>query len=68
MSVYSSRKNFDEHHTATGENCDYAAMKGEMTAAMTDGASESWFDIDMSWLDWPDFDLSSIFDFIDFSP
>jgi hypothetical protein len=68
MSLYSSRKNFDEHHAATGEVCDYAAMKSEMTAAMTDGASNSWFNIDMSWLEWPDIDLSSIFDVIDFSP
>jgi hypothetical protein len=58
MSLYSSRENFNEHHAATGEVCDYAAMKSEMVLAMTDGASSSWFDIDMS----------SIFDFIDFSP
>ena len=68
MSLYSSHKNFDAHHAATVEVCDYAAMKGEMTAAMTDDASKSWFDIDMSWLEWPDIDLSSIFDALDFSP
>ena len=68
MSLYSPREEFEAHHAATGEVCDYGAMKSEMTAALTDGASNSWFDIDMSWLEWPDIDLSSIFDFIDFSP
>jgi hypothetical protein len=68
MSLYSSRKNFDEHHAATREVCDYASMKSEMTAAMTDGASDSWFNIGMSWLEWPDIDLSSIFDVFDISP
>jgi hypothetical protein len=40
-------------------------MRAEMVSAMTDGASSSWFDIDTSWLEWPDIDLSSIFDFFD---
>ena len=40
-------------------------MKSELVASLTEGASESWFDVNVSWLDWPDIDLSGIFDFID---
>jgi len=42
-------------------------MKSEMAAAITDGASSSWFDFDfdLSWLEWPDFDVPSIFDIFD---
>jgi hypothetical protein len=64
--LYSSPADFEAQHAATGEVCDYAAMKSEMFSAMTDGASSSWFDLDMSWLEWPDIDFSSIFDSIDF--
>lgn len=65
MCLYSSPADFNDYHAATGENCDYAAMKAEMATALTDGASESWFDFDLSWLEWPDFDLPSIFDIFD---
>jgi hypothetical protein len=41
-------------------------MRGEMIEALADGNSWSLLDIDLSWLEWPDIDLSSIFDFIDF--
>lgn len=64
--AYASPEDFRQHHLETGEVCDYATMKSEMFAAMTDGASTSWFDLDMSWLEWPDFDFSSLFDFFDF--
>jgi len=60
--LYADRADFEAHHAATGEVCDYAAMKSEMFSAMTDGASSSWFDLDMSWLEWPDIDFSGIFD------
>jgi hypothetical protein len=40
-------------------------MKAQMAHAITDGASDSWFDFDLSWLEWPDFDLPSIFDVFD---
>ena len=63
MCLYSAPDDFQSYHEATGESCDYAAMKAEMTTALTDGASEAWFDIDLSWLDWPDIELPSIFDF-----
>lgn len=65
MCLYTSPSDFDAYHQSIGENCNYAEMKAEMTSALTDGASDSWFDIDLSWLEWPDIDLSSVFDFID---
>jgi hypothetical protein len=65
MSLFTSPSDFEMFHHAAGEACDYAAMKAEMFAAMTDGVSSSWFDIDMSWLEWPDIDLSSIFEVFD---
>jgi len=40
-------------------------MRTEMIDALADGKSWSLFDIELSWLEWPDIDLSSIFDFID---
>jgi len=61
-SLFTSPREFNEYHRTIGETCDYALMKGDMAAAVTDGASASWFDADVSWLDWPDFDLSSVFD------
>jgi hypothetical protein len=65
MCLFVAPADFDAYHVATGETCDYAAMKAEMTSAMTDGASDAWFDIDLSWLEWPDIELSSVFDFLD---
>lgn len=61
--LYLSPGDFDSYHSSIGETCNYALMKGEMVSALTDGASDSWFDWDLSWLDWPDIDLSAIFDF-----
>jgi len=65
MSLYTSPGDFKTYHDAIGESCDYAAMKSEMTSALTDGVSDSWFDMDLSWLEWPDIELPSIFDFFD---
>ncbi len=64
MTVFSSHDAFDDYHARIGETCDYAAMKSDMVSLMTDGASDAWFDIDLSWLEWPDIDLGSIFDFL----
>jgi hypothetical protein len=64
FALYSSRSDFDRHHRSTREECDYDSMRGEMIDALAEGAW-SIFDIDLSWLEWPDIDLSSIFDFID---
>ena len=59
---------FDSYHRSIDESCDYLAMKESMVTSVTDHASDSWldFDFDLSWLELPDVDLSSIFDFIDF--
>jgi hypothetical protein len=65
FALYSSRHDFDRHHRGIGEQCDYDSMRGEMIDALADGASWSLLDIDLSWLEWPDIDLSVIFDFID---
>ena len=65
MCLYTSPSDFESYHRSVGETCDYGSMKAEMTSALTDGTSESWFDLDVSWLDWPDIELSSVFDFID---
>ena len=43
-------------------------MKSEVLADLAGGASAfSLLDVDLSWLEWPDIDLSAIFDWFDFS-
>src|SRR5689334_13756455 len=66
FSLFTSRQDFDSYHRAMGKVCDYSAMRGEMIGALTD-TSFSLFDLDLSWLEWPDIDLSGIFDFFDFN-
>lgn len=63
--LFTSPEEFTAYHDRMGESCDYGGMKAEMVSAMTDGASTSWFDANMSWLEWPDIDLTSIFDCLD---
>ncbi len=67
MAMYTSPADFNAYHKALGENCNYAAMKQEMVSALTGGDASSWLGIDMSWLEWPDFDFSlpDFFDFFD---
>jgi len=65
--LFTSPEDFSRYHESIGEPCDYGKMKAEMVSAMTDGASTSWFDAHMSWLEWPDVDLSAIFGSIDLS-
>jgi hypothetical protein len=66
--IFSTPQDFQAIHDAAGEVCDYAPMKAEVLADLAAGGSFSWLDIDLSWLEWPDIDLSSIFDWFDFSP
>lgn len=66
MCLYMSRDDFNDYHESIGEVCNYTSMKSEMTSLLTNGASDVWFDVDLSWLEWPDIELPSIFDFIDF--
>jgi hypothetical protein len=63
--IFSSPEDFKALHDAVGEVCDYAAMKAEVLADLASGASFSLLDVDLSWLEWPDIDLTSIFDGID---
>jgi hypothetical protein len=63
---YCSPADFEAVHQAAGEVCNYTAMKAEVLGDLA-GGSFSWFDIDLSWLEWPDIDLSSAFDWFDFS-
>ena len=63
--VFNTRPDFDQYHETLGESCDYASMKSDMLSSVsnTDIASDtSWFDIDLSWLSFPDIDFS-FFDF-----
>ncbi len=59
--AFASPEDVKAYQAFTGETYDFAAMKSAMFSAMTEGASDSWFDFDMSWLEWPDFDFSSLF-------
>lgn len=62
--IFTSPDTFEEVHRETGETCNYAEMKAE---ALTDlsGGSFELPDLDLSWLEWPDIDLGSIFDWFD---
>jgi len=62
--VFNSHEDFDAYHRSIGETCDYASMKSEMLSAVSASNDSSWFDIDMSWLEFPDINWS-IFDFFD---
>ncbi len=66
--IFSTPDDFQAIHDAAGEVCDYAAMKAEVLTDLAAGSSFSWLDINLSWLEWPDISLSSIFDWFDFSP
>ncbi|WP_299872766.1 hypothetical protein [uncultured Cocleimonas sp.] len=65
MSLFASPSGFASYHDSIGEDFNYSEMKAEMTAAMTNGASKKWFESSMSWLDWPNVDLPTVFDFHD---
>jgi hypothetical protein len=62
--MFNSHSDFDQLHVASGEACDYIAMKSEMLHAVASETSSVWFDFDLSWLEFPDLDIS-IFDFFD---
>ena len=67
FSLFTSRSDFDAYHQGLGEVCNYTLMRTEMITALTETAPGSWLDIDLSWLEWPDIDLSAIFDLFDVS-
>ena len=64
---FSSPEDFFALHEAAGEVCDYVAMKSELLSDLSSTGRFSLLDIDLSWLEWPDIDLSSLFDWFDFS-
>lgn len=63
--MFNTRADFDAYHRSIGETCDYSSMKSQMLGAVSDADSSSWFDFDLSWLEFPDIDWS-LFDFLDF--
>jgi hypothetical protein len=64
--AFNSHRDFDLFHQSLGESCDYASMKADMLASVsTVDEAPSWFDFDLSWLEFPDIDWS-LFDFFDF--
>ena len=64
--IFTSPDDFKLIHETLGEFCDYAAMRGEVLGELVQGGSFFDIDIDLSWLDWPDIDLSSVFNWVDF--
>ena len=62
--LFNSHEDFDRIHAVAGEACDYLAMKKEMLESVSTDSSSAWFDLDLSWLEFPDLDWS-IFDFFD---
>jgi hypothetical protein len=65
--IFTTPGDFKAIHDAAGETCDYATMKAEVLADLAAGGTFSWLDIGLSWLEWPDIDLSSLFEWFDFS-
>lgn len=63
--MFNTHAEFDRMHSDLGGSCDYAAMKAQMLEAVAaDTSSSTWFDWDLSWLEYPDIDFS-IFDVFD---
>lgn len=62
--LFNSHEDFDRIHAIAGDACDYLAMKREMLESLSVGSPSTWFDFDLSWLEFPDLDWS-IFDFFD---
>jgi hypothetical protein len=68
MVIFTTPEDFEFIHQAVGDACDYAAMKTEVLTDLA-GTSSFWLpDVSLSWLEWPDIDLSSLFDWFDFTP
>ena len=66
-SFYCDAEAFNVVHEAAGEVCDYVAMRTELLADLAAGSGFSLGDIDLSWLEWPDIEVSAIFEWFDFS-
>ncbi len=62
--LYGTHFDFDRIHVDAGGSCDYLGMKQTMLESLSSGSESSWFDFDLSWLEFPDIDWS-VFDFLD---
>ena len=62
--TFNSHKDFDQYHQSIGESCDYISMKSDMLSSVSTATDTSWFDFDLSWLEFPDIDFS-LFDLLD---
>lgn len=65
--IFCTPDDFNALHEAAGEVCDYAAMKAEVLRDLAAGGSFSMLDLDLSWLEWPDIDVSSVFGWFDWT-
>ena len=63
--LFNTQSDFDAYHRSIGESCDYVSMHSDMLSSLTDSVPSVGFNMDFSWLELPDIDLSGIFDFID---
>ena len=66
-SFYITPEDFKALHDSAGEVCDYTLMRAELLTDISSGSFRP-ADLDLSWLEWPDNDLSAVFDWFDFSP
>ena len=66
FALFASPESYQTYRASTRDARPYDELKEAMFDVMTEGASHDWFNIDMSWLEWPDIDLSGIFCFFDF--
>jgi hypothetical protein len=58
---FNSHQDFDQYHSSIGEDCDYATMKADVIQSISKSTSDISlfnFNFDMSWLEFPDIDLS----------
>lgn len=58
---------FQAIHVGVDAVCNYQEMRRDALAALTDSGSFLDIDLDLSWLEWPDIDLGSVFDWFDAS-
>ncbi|GDY11738.1 hypothetical protein LBMAG53_06160 [Planctomycetota bacterium] len=65
---FNSRLDFDLYHAAKGELCDYFSMKSELAQSISPtDADQSSFNFDLSWLELPNIDWSTL-NIFDISP
>jgi len=61
FSFFMDAASFVEYHESIGEVCDYGMMRTAMVETLAIDMG-TWFDLDLSWLEWPADILSGIFD------